>query len=183
MQVSSQQPHNLRTVMSAVTGLSEADIDVIVPDMGGGFGNKQHFLREEILVALLALMVPHPVVWIQDRTESLTSSVHSREQTHHVEVAYRNDGRILGLRVELLADLGSPTLYFTPAAPALVTTSMLTGTYAGASGEVSIAAGLGANVLVGGSHSTVALQPISVQGQTGLNIAAGVGALELHPLR
>jgi uncharacterized protein DUF992 len=60
---------------------------------------------------------------------------------------------------------------------------MLTGTYAGASGEVSIAAGLGANVLVGGSHSTVALQPISVQGQTGLNIAAGVGALELHPLR
>jgi Protein of unknown function (DUF992) len=60
---------------------------------------------------------------------------------------------------------------------------MLTGTYAGASGEVSIAAGLGANVLVGGSGSTVALQPISVQGQTGLNIAAGIGALELHPLR
>jgi hypothetical protein len=60
---------------------------------------------------------------------------------------------------------------------------MLTGTYAGASGEVSIAAGLGANVLVGGSSSTVALQPVSVQGQVGLNIAAGVGALELHPLR
>jgi len=60
---------------------------------------------------------------------------------------------------------------------------MLTGTYAGASGEVSIAAGLGANVLVGGSNSTVALQPISVQGQVGLNIAAGVGALELHPIR
>ncbi len=60
---------------------------------------------------------------------------------------------------------------------------MLTGTYAGASGEISIAAGLGANVLVGGSTSTVALQPISVQGQVGLNIAAGVGSLELHPLR
>jgi hypothetical protein len=60
---------------------------------------------------------------------------------------------------------------------------MLTGTYAGASGEVSIAAGLSANVLVGGSNDTVALQPISVQGQVGLNIAAGVGALELHPIR
>ena len=57
------------------------------------------------------------------------------------------------------------------------------GTYAGATAEVSVAAGLGANVLVGGSHRTVALQPLSVQGQIGLNIAAGIGALELHPLR
>jgi len=60
---------------------------------------------------------------------------------------------------------------------------MLSGTYAGASGEVSIAAGLGANVLVGGSDTTVALQPVSVQGQVGLNIAAGVGTLELYPIR
>jgi len=58
---------------------------------------------------------------------------------------------------------------------------MLTGTYVGASAEASIAAGLGANVLVGGSNRTVALQPLSVQGQLGLNIAAGVGSLELHP--
>ena len=60
---------------------------------------------------------------------------------------------------------------------------MLSGTYAGASAEMSIAAGLGANVLVGGSSRSVALQPLSVQGQTGLDIAAGVGALELHAAR
>ena len=46
---------------------------------------------------------------------------------------------------------------------------------------MSIAAGLGANVLVGGSNHTVALQPVSVQGQIGLDIAAGVGSLDLHP--
>jgi hypothetical protein len=57
---------------------------------------------------------------------------------------------------------------------------MLTGTYVGATAEMSIAAGLGANVLVGGSNRAVALQPVSVQGQVGLNIAAGVGSLELH---
>ena len=57
---------------------------------------------------------------------------------------------------------------------------MLSGTYVGASAEASIAAGLGANVLVGGSNRSVALQPLSVQGQIGLNIAAGVGSLELH---
>jgi hypothetical protein len=58
---------------------------------------------------------------------------------------------------------------------------MLTGTYTGASAEMSVAAGLGANVLVGGSNRTVALQPVSVQGQIGLDIAAGVGTLDLHP--
>ena len=57
---------------------------------------------------------------------------------------------------------------------------MLTGTYVGASAEASIAAGLGANVLVGGSNRAVALQPLSVQGQTGLNIAAGVSQLDLR---
>ena len=57
---------------------------------------------------------------------------------------------------------------------------MLSGTYVGAQAEATVAAGLGANVLVGGSNRSVALQPISVQGQTGLDIAAGVGALELH---
>ena len=57
---------------------------------------------------------------------------------------------------------------------------MLSGTYVGASAEMSVAAGLGANVLVGGSNRSVALQPLSVQGQVGLNIAAGVSSLELH---
>ena len=57
---------------------------------------------------------------------------------------------------------------------------MLTGTYTGASAEATLAAGLGANVLIGGSNRSVALQPFSVQGQTGLDIAAGVSTLELH---
>ena len=58
---------------------------------------------------------------------------------------------------------------------------MLAGRYTGATAEVSVAAGLGANVLVGGSNRTVALQPLSLQGQLGLDIAAGIGSLELHP--
>jgi hypothetical protein len=59
-------------------------------------------------------------------------------------------------------------------------TGMLAGTYAGATAEMTVAAGLGANVLVGGNNRSVALQPLSVQGQVGLDIAAGIGALELH---
>ena len=60
---------------------------------------------------------------------------------------------------------------------------MLAGKYGGATAEVSVAAGLGANVLVGGSHRTVALQPVSLQGQVGLNVGAGIGELELHAVR
>lgn len=60
---------------------------------------------------------------------------------------------------------------------------MLTGKYGGATAEASVAVGLGANVLVGGSHNTVALQPLSLQGQVGLNVGAGISELDLHPVR
>jgi len=59
----------------------------------------------------------------------------------------------------------------------------LTGNYTGASAEATVGAGVGANVLVGGSNRTISLQPVSVQGQTGLNVAAGVTGLELRPAR
>ena len=59
----------------------------------------------------------------------------------------------------------------------------LAGLYVGASAEATVAVGLGANVLVGGSERSIALQPLSIQGQTGLNIAAGVTELELVPAR
>ncbi|HYW60250.1 MAG TPA: DUF992 domain-containing protein [Xanthobacteraceae bacterium] len=59
----------------------------------------------------------------------------------------------------------------------------LAGTYAGGAAEASVVAGVGANALIGGSNGTIALQPFSVQGQVGLNIAAGVAGLELHSVR
>lgn len=59
----------------------------------------------------------------------------------------------------------------------------LAGNYVGASAEATVAVGLGANVLVGGSNRTIALQPLSIQAQTGLNVAAGVTELELVPAR
>jgi hypothetical protein len=61
--------------------------------------------------------------------------------------------------------------------------AMLAGRYVGASAEASLAVGLGANVLIGGSHGSVALQPLSVQGQIGFNVAAGVSELRLHPVQ
>lgn len=59
----------------------------------------------------------------------------------------------------------------------------LAGHYGGATAEATVGAGVGANVLVGGSNRTIALQPVSVQGQAGLNVAAGVAGLDLRPAR
>ena len=126
---STQMPHNLRTVISDITGITENKVRVIAPDMGGGFGNKAHFFREEALVALIATRVPHPVVWSADRVENLTASLHSREQIHDVEVAYRDDGRVLAISTKILADVGNPEVYVLGCAPAVVTTSLLAGTY------------------------------------------------------
>lgn len=126
---SNQQPHQLRSVVAETCGLDEGHVRIISPDMGGGFGNKQHFTREECLVGMLARITGRPVRWSQDRTESLTSSVHSRAQVHEVEAGFDGRGRLLALRVRLLSDLGNPVLYFSGVGPALVSATNLTGAY------------------------------------------------------
>jgi len=83
-------------------------------------------------------------------------------------------------------DVGTTTageLVWAVYAPTSLAVGALAGNYVGASAEATVGAGLGANVLVGGSDRTVSLQAVSVQGQTGLNVAAGVSGLELHRAR
>lgn len=67
-------------------------------------------------------------------------------------------------------------------APGKVSSGALAGTYAGVSAEASVGVGLGANVLVGGLKKSIALQPVSIQGQTGLNVAAGFGSMTLKAM-
>ena len=129
MVVSTQQPHQLRTVVAETCGMTEASVRVISPDMGGGFGNKQHFLREECLVALLARITRAPVRWEEDRAEALTASVHSRPQVHDVTAAYDDDGHLLALSVDVTSDVGNPVLYFSGIGPSLVTVGVLCGAY------------------------------------------------------
>ena len=83
-------------------------------------------------------------------------------------------------------DLGATTggeMVWAVYAPTTRRFGALAGQYGGATAEATVGAGLGANVLVGGSNRTIALQPVSVQGQAGLNVAAGVAELTLRPAR
>jgi len=102
-----QAPYHLRGVVAARLGLPAESVRVIAPDTGGGFGPKEGIYPEDVLVPLLAHRLGRPVKWIQTRTEFLSSSHQARQQAHHARLAATRDGRILGLDVRIVKDVGA----------------------------------------------------------------------------
>ncbi|MHB1800687.1 MAG: xanthine dehydrogenase family protein molybdopterin-binding subunit [Actinomycetes bacterium] len=114
-----QIPHILRVMLALVTGIPEQKIRVIAPDVGGGFGSKLQVTAEEVIALLLARRLGRPVKWTESRSEGFQTTHHGRDQIQHVEVAATRDGRLLGLKVDLLADLGAYLMLVTPGVPLL----------------------------------------------------------------
>ena len=114
-----QIPHILRTVLSAVTGMPDSKVRVVAPDVGGGFGSKLNFYVEEALAAVICRKLGAPIKWVEDRSENYMATIHGRDQIQDVELAATNEGRILGLRVNLLADMGAYMQLVTPGIPIL----------------------------------------------------------------
>jgi len=109
---STQLPTSVRAALATRLDLPLSKVEVIAPDVGGGFGTKlNHPKPEEILVAWAARLLGHPVKWTEDRREHFISSSHEREQVHFVRVGFDDDGRILGLSVRFLHDTGAYTPY------------------------------------------------------------------------
>jgi carbon-monoxide dehydrogenase large subunit len=106
---STQSPHPLRVYLAEVLEIPEASIHVIQPRVGGAFGQKIPMFQEEPLVAYLASKHGRPVRWIEDRSENLLAGGHAREMRLSYEVAYKADGRILGLRARVIGDVGAPS--------------------------------------------------------------------------
>src|SRR5437867_1320306 len=102
-----QGPYNLRAAVAARLGLPTESVRVIAPDTGGGFGPKEGVYPEDVLVPLLAYRLGRPVKWIQTRTEFMSSTHQARQQSQHARLAATRDGRILGLDVRLVKDVGA----------------------------------------------------------------------------
>ena len=96
-----------------------------------------------------------------------------------VAMPYTATIRRVGVDIALPANVGVAWAVFAPTR--VLSPDALAGTYAGASASATAVVGAGANVLVGGSNNTISLQPVSLQGQTGLGVAAGISGLELRP--
>ena len=112
--MTSQAPHAHRTLFAIVAGLPEQNIRIISPDIGGGFGNKVPIYPGYVVATAASLLIGKPVKWVEDRSENLISTGFARDFHMSGEMALRNDGRMLGLRVKLLSDNGA---FFADAQP------------------------------------------------------------------
>jgi carbon-monoxide dehydrogenase large subunit len=107
-----QAPVFIRNGMAALLGLSENQVRVIAPFIGGGFGPKiMMFYPEEVLIPWAAMRLNRPVKWIEDRAENFVATTHERGQIHDVEAAFTQDGRILGIHDVFLHDQGAYAPY------------------------------------------------------------------------
>src|SRR5438874_5340221 len=110
---SSQIPQLLRNILYALVGLPQHQVRVIVPEVGGGFGSKLNVYPEEMIAAFASMKTGHAVKWIEDRSENLAVTIHGRDQVDYVEVAATKEGKITGLKVHGISDLGSYCQLFT----------------------------------------------------------------------
>jgi carbon-monoxide dehydrogenase large subunit len=125
-----QIPHQVRTVASRCLRLDERAVRVVVPDMGGGFGQKCVVGREEIAAAAAALRLQRPVKWIEDRKDALSASFLAREQHYRARAAFDAEGRILALDTDVVCDMGAYSCYpFTAGIEPLMASAEMPGVY------------------------------------------------------
>ena len=110
-QVGTQAPHPYRTALAARLRLSESQVSVCSPDVGGGFGQKIALYREELAVAAAAMRLHRTVRWREDRMENLLASSQAREDHCRTRAAVDTDGRVLALELEILEDFGAYSFY------------------------------------------------------------------------
>ncbi len=127
VEISSQAPHSALADLAEGLRMDPADIRVIVPEVGGGFGSKGGLYSEELVVAEAARRLRRPVKWIEDRTENCSGTWQARGHVQEVELAAMRDGTVLALRSQIRADMGT-LAGFGPMVP-VGTVDMLTGCY------------------------------------------------------
>ena len=104
--LTSQVPHIQRYLYARQLGLNEANVRIICPDIGGGFGLKLHVYSDEIATAAISLLIRRPVKFVADRLESFVSDIHARGHRVKARIGVNNDGRIQALEVDDLAGAG-----------------------------------------------------------------------------
>ena len=114
-----QIPHVLRLLLALCVGVPEGKLRVIAPDVGGGFGSKLDIYAEEALCLALARRLGRPVKWVEGRSENYLASTHGRGQLQDIEIGATEEGKILGIRVSLLTDMGAYFQLLTPGIPML----------------------------------------------------------------
>ena len=128
--VTSQNPHVHRLLMAAfVLGIPEQKVRVIAPDVGGGFGSKIFLYNEETICSWATRKVKRPVKWTSTRREAFQTDAHGRDHVTEAEMGFSREGKIVGLRVKTVANLGAYLSTFAPAVPTYLYATLLNGVY------------------------------------------------------
>jgi carbon-monoxide dehydrogenase large subunit len=131
LHTTSQNPHVARLIMSAFLGLApEHKLRVIAPDVGGGFGSKIFVYAEETVCLWAARKCGRPVKWTADRTEEFLAIAHGRDHVTRAELATDAEGKITGLRVKTIANMGAYLSTFASSVPTYLYATLLSGQYA-----------------------------------------------------
>ena len=126
----SQNPHVIRLLMGAFTlHVPEHKLRVVAPDVGGGFGSKIFHYAEELMVTWASRKLGRPVKWTAERSESFLSDAHGRDHVTSAKLALDAGGKILGLRVRTLANLGAYLSTFGSSVPTYLYATLLSGPY------------------------------------------------------
>jgi aerobic carbon-monoxide dehydrogenase large subunit len=137
LHLSAQDPHRPLAQLAHALGRERSRIRIVLPDVGGAFGSKGAVGPEVAAVAAAAMRLRRPVKWAEDRTENFLAAYQGRGLEADAELAVAADGRFLGLRATLYADLGA-YLYATTAVSPHTTAMLLTGAYAVPAAEVDV---------------------------------------------
>ena len=125
-----QNPHLSRLVLSAFGGIHpEHKFRVVAPDVGGGFGSKIYAYAEDAVAAWASKKIERPVKWVAERSESFLSDCHGRDHVTHVELAIKNDGKITGLKVDTIANIGAYASLFATVTPTYLYAPLILGVY------------------------------------------------------
>ncbi|MCC6775133.1 MAG: xanthine dehydrogenase family protein molybdopterin-binding subunit [Hyphomicrobiales bacterium] len=106
---STQESHDVRGSLMTMLGLGEEQIRVVAADVGGGFGAKHLVYPEEVVVAAVSRLLQRPVKWSEDRREHFLATIQERDQYWDMEIAFDGDGRLLGMRGQMVHDQGAYT--------------------------------------------------------------------------
>jgi carbon-monoxide dehydrogenase large subunit len=125
-----QNPHVARLVISAFVGMApEHKLRVIAPDVGGGFGSKIFIYPEEVVCLWASRKIGRPVKWVSERSEAFLTDCHGRDHVTHAEMAFDADGKITGLKVKTIANLGAYMSTFSSSVPTYLYGTLLSGQY------------------------------------------------------